>query len=315
VEDARRNLDVPVAGGELRGRIWGGDAAPTVVAVHGITSNHLAWAKVAARLQGDVALAAPDLRGRVRSAALPGPWGIRRHADDVISVLDHLHLERAVLAGHSMGAWVVLLAALRHPDRVAGLVLVDGGVPLPVPEELSTDELLAAVLGPALERLTKTYPSQDSYLALWAAHPAFSGGFDRATREHLLADLTASGFLWRSSVRDDAVRADGAELLFDDEVRGALDEVLAVGATPVTLLRATRGPLDAPPPMIPEHAAASYAADPRVQVRTVEDTNHYSIILGDSGATAVAEAITAALRASLEPTGSSPTDGTVTEGS
>jgi pimeloyl-ACP methyl ester carboxylesterase len=316
VDDGRRNLDVPVAGGELRGRIWdSGRGAPTVVAVHGITSNHLAWAKVADRLQPDVSLAATDLRGRVRSAALPGPWGIRRHADDVIAVLDHLALDRAVLAGHSMGAWVVLLTALRNPERVAGLVLVDGGVSLPAPVGLSTDEVLAAVLGPALERLATTYPSREAYLAGWAAHPAFSGGFDRATREHLLADLGASGFLWRSSVREDAVRADGAELLLDGEVRGALDEVLARGEIPVTLLRATRGLLDEPPPLIAEEAAAPHVTDPNVQMRTVEDTNHYSIILGDHGAAAVAEVVVAAVRASLDPTRSSLTDGTVTEAS
>lgn len=298
VSDGARNLDVAVPGGELRGEVWqGAPGATPVVAIHGITSNHLAWAKVAARLVPEITLAAPDLRGRVRSAGLPGPWGMRRHAEDVVAVLDQLDVERTVLVGHSMGAWVVLMTALQHPDRVAGLVLVDGGVSLPMPEGLSTDEVLAAVLGPALERLRVTYASRDEYLAGWAEHPAFQGGFDRATREYLLADLAGTGFVWRSSVREDAVRTDGAELLVDAEVRGALDAVIKQAEVPITLLRAPRGLMDEPSPLIPEAAAEPYADDPHVRLSTVEDTNHYSILLGDHGADAVATAVTAAVSA------------------
>lgn len=292
---AAENLAVPVRGGDLRGGIWHGEAdGPVVVAIHGITSNHLVWAKVAERLAPEITLAAPDLRGRVRSAGLPGPWGMRSHAEDVVAILDHLGLYEAVLAGHSMGAWVALMVARQHPERVARLVLVDGGISLPVPDGLSNDEVLAAILGPALERLRATFASRDAYLATWAEHPAFTGGFDRATREYLLADLAGSGFLWRSSVRDDAVRTDGAELLADDEVRSAIDAVLALSRVPITLLRAPRGLMDDPAPLIPESAAAPYA-DAGVELITVADTNHYSIVLGDSGADVVAEAITGAV--------------------
>src|SRR5918998_4160417 len=97
-------FDVHVAGGELAAYRWPGDG-PLVVAAHGITSNHRSWGVVAAALDGDVTLVAPDLRGRGRSNGLPGPYGIERHADDVAALLDHLEVERAVVAGHSMGGF------------------------------------------------------------------------------------------------------------------------------------------------------------------------------------------------------------------
>ena len=58
-----------------------------------------------------------------------------------------------VLAGHSMGAYVALLAVDARPDLFRRLVLVDGGVPLPLPAGVDPDDVLAATLGPALERL------------------------------------------------------------------------------------------------------------------------------------------------------------------
>ncbi|MFZ5850408.1 MAG: alpha/beta fold hydrolase, partial [Actinomycetota bacterium] len=75
---AYRTLDVPVDGGTLRVGVWG-EAGPVVLAVHGITANHRTWDLVADRLP-DVRLVAPDLRGRGRSATLPGPFGMARHA-------------------------------------------------------------------------------------------------------------------------------------------------------------------------------------------------------------------------------------------
>src|SRR6188474_3444407 len=76
----------------------------TVVAIHGITANAWSWAAVASQLEGVVCLVAIDLRGRGTSSEAPGPYGIRRHADDVAAVIEQLDLGRVVITGHSMGA-------------------------------------------------------------------------------------------------------------------------------------------------------------------------------------------------------------------
>lgn len=51
-------------------------------------------------------------------------YGLEEMADDAIAVLDHLEIERADLAGFSMGGMIVQSAALRHPERVSGLVSI-----------------------------------------------------------------------------------------------------------------------------------------------------------------------------------------------
>ena len=103
---------------------------------------------------------------------------MRAHADDLVAVLDHLGLDRAVLAGHSMGAYVATTAATAHPRRWSHVVLVDGGVALPLPHGVDPDDMLAGVLGPALARLEMTFADRAAYHAFWRAHPAL----DRAGR-------------------------------------------------------------------------------------------------------------------------------------
>ena len=93
-----------------------------------------------------------------------------------------------VLAGHSMGAYVALLAVDARPDLFARLVIVDGGVPLPVPEGVDPDEILAATLGPALERLRQTYADVDDYIAFFRQHPALGPHWSHTVEAYVRYD-------------------------------------------------------------------------------------------------------------------------------
>src|SRR4051794_5159160 len=75
----------PLHGGDLVVLRWPSARpdAPLAVLVHGITANALSWARVGPALAEEFEVVAPDLRGRARSAGLPGPYGIERHAEDV----------------------------------------------------------------------------------------------------------------------------------------------------------------------------------------------------------------------------------------
>jgi pimeloyl-ACP methyl ester carboxylesterase len=280
-------FEVPVAGGRLEVARAGPTVARAdnvVVAVHGITASHMAWRAVARQLVADTGtcLLAPDLRGRGRSAGLPGPYGIGAHVADVLAILDHVAAPAVVLAGHSMGAYVAARLAADHANCVSKLVLVDGGLPIPLPADADPDQLLADTLGPALERLGQTFATREEYISIWRTHPAFARAWNPDVEAYANYDLQsipdpAHPDAVRSVVSPDAVSIDGRELLLDELTRTAFDRVRA----PVWLLRASRGLLDDDRPLIPGDLFDELAAArPDAMLKNVTDTNHYTILLG-----------------------------------
>ncbi|WP_405661931.1 alpha/beta hydrolase [Streptomyces sp. NBC_01166] len=288
-------IRVPVAGGELAALRWPSPDpdAPVVVALHGITANALSWGAVARLLAGRATLVAPDLRGRAGSAGLPGPYGIAAHADDAAALAGALGRERVVLAGHSMGAFVAALAAVRHPGRFGPLVLVDGGFGFPAPTHLSADELLTAVIGPAMDRLSMTFPDRDAYRSFWRAHPAFGDGdWSPEVDAYIQRDLTGEEPALRSGCRLEAIRTDGGGL-FQDEVLAAVHELPG----PATLLWAERGLMDEEQGLYDEsRLAAAGQPGTKVSAVRVEDVNHYTVLTGEKGAGRIADSL---LRAAL----------------
>jgi pimeloyl-ACP methyl ester carboxylesterase len=293
---------IPVAGGTLTVARSGPpvqQAEAVVLAVHGISASHLAWASVARELSATTSacLLAPDLRGRGLSARLPGPYGMAAHVADLVAVLDRLAVDRVVLAGHSMGAYIAARLAAEHPDRVASLVLVDGGLAIPVPADRDPDELVQAVVGPALARLGVTFAAAEDYLELWRRHPAFAGPWDDDVQAYLTYDMVAApddgpGAV-RSATSPAAVQTDGVELLQDETTRTAVARVRA----PVRLLVAERGVLDDDTPLLPAAVVEEFrAAHPEADVETIRDTNHYSLLLGSGAGPG---AVTGAIRAAL----------------
>jgi pimeloyl-ACP methyl ester carboxylesterase len=288
-----RRMSVPVRGGDLAVGMWGPEDGPAVLAVHGVTANHLSWPLVARELPG-VRLVAPDLRGRGRSSTLPGPFGMPQHADDLAAVLDGLGIDRAVVLGHSMGAFASLVLANRHPDRVSSLVLVDGGLPLPSPEGVSDEELMKATLGPAAERLSMTFASREAYRAFWRQHPAFVRDWSPTVEDYLDYDLVGEEPELHPSSSYEAVAEDSIELRGGASLLAAIDEL----AHPTTFLSAPRGLLDEVPPLYPAEAVAEWSERlPAIRMLAAEDVNHYTIVMSDRGASAVA----AIVREGLEP--------------
>lgn len=289
-------FDVPVAGGALACGRWG-QGSQVVVASHGITANHLSWLRVGELVDelsgGQVSLVAVDHRGRAGSAILPGPYGMGAHADDLMGVLDHLGLGSAVLAGHSMGGFVIATAAERHPERVEGLVLVDGGLafPLELPPDADVEAVVHSVIGPALERLDQRWPDEASYVALFTGHPAFQAPnqWTQAAEAYVRYDAvpTPEGEI-RSSVVKEAVLTDGGAAIVDPDSARVLERV----TTPSTLLWAPRGILDQSPGLYTADQIAGATSElEHLDARLVGDANHYTILVGQDGAAAVASAM------------------------
>jgi pimeloyl-ACP methyl ester carboxylesterase len=117
-----------------------GDGTP-VVLLHGLTATRRYVVMGSRALERDGhRVIAYDARGHGRSSPAPDPdaYAYDRLAADLGAVLDDRGLDRAVLAGASMGAHTLLAYALAHPERVAGLVVL---TPAFDPEDDGSDRL------------------------------------------------------------------------------------------------------------------------------------------------------------------------------
>lgn len=153
-----RSLSVWIAGpdGNLFVRDGGPDlpGALPVLFVHSLAGNGGQWALQLDHLWRRRRAVALDLRGHGDSdPADDGDYSIPALAGDVAAVADELALRRFVLAGHSLGAAVAIEYAGRHPERVAGLLLVDpNGDQTRVPRE-QMEPFLEALRGDPLREL------------------------------------------------------------------------------------------------------------------------------------------------------------------
>jgi lipase len=257
-----------------------------VLGIHGVTASSLALAPVARHLAPRATLLAPDLRGRGGSAGLPGPYGMRAHAADVARVIEAAGVGPVVVVGESMGAFVAVVLAAERPDLVERLVLVDGGLPLPLPDGVEPDEAIRATLGPALARLSLWFPDHQAYLDFWRVHPAFAEAWNDDVEAYLRYDLAGSEPRLRSRVAEAAVRADAPEVLASSAVvASALDEL----RVPVHLLRAVRNLQNLLPPLVGDALVEYWRKRvPQLTDEVVPGTNHYSIMFGEPGAATVA---------------------------
>ncbi|KAB2926077.1 MAG: alpha/beta fold hydrolase [Bacteroidetes bacterium] len=103
------------------------NAAP-VIFIHGFPFSHRMWSFPGGQteaLSSTHRVVAYDVRGHGESEVGTGHYSIEFFVDDLIGLMDHLQIRTAVLCGLSMGGYIALRAAERHPERLSGLVLCD----------------------------------------------------------------------------------------------------------------------------------------------------------------------------------------------
>jgi len=137
---------------------------PSIVLLHGLTATRRYVVMGSRTLERDgYRVVAYDARGHGRSTAAPDPsaYSYERLALDLEAILDTLGLQRAVLAGASMGAHTALRFALRHPERVAGLGLItpsfDPRPPLSEPVFAGWDALARGLRDGGVEGFVDAY--------------------------------------------------------------------------------------------------------------------------------------------------------------
>ncbi|MBO1330657.1 alpha/beta fold hydrolase [Streptomyces sp. VRA16 Mangrove soil] len=123
-------IRLTVDGAVLRCADHGPEDGLPVVLVHGHPFNRSLWAPQAEALAAaGYRVLTPDLRGYGESGITEGQVLLSRFADDVLALLDHVGVERAVVGGVSMGGQIAMEFHLRHPGRTAALVLSDTSAP------------------------------------------------------------------------------------------------------------------------------------------------------------------------------------------
>jgi pimeloyl-ACP methyl ester carboxylesterase len=190
-------------------RVEAGAGEPAVVLEAGMNRGAASWRRVMPLLAPHVRVTAYDRAGIGGSDPAPGLATIDRQMDDLASVITGVAAGPCVLAGHSMGGVLVQMLAMRRPDLVAGLVLVDPGheeienlLPLPLqwgwritrtvfPDEMHADAPVTAAAVREMRAAARPFP--DVPVVVLSAASAFPlpRGF-RAGWTRLQAGLAAA---------------------------------------------------------------------------------------------------------------------------
>ncbi len=179
---------LPVSGADLYFEVDG--SGPAVVLVHGFTLDGRMWDDQVAALRDVATVVRCDLRAFGRSSE-PAPGIPYTHTGDLLAVLDHLRIDRALFVGLSLGGRVVLETALIAPDRVSGLVLLNS-----VLNGVEWDS--ASEQGMEAAERAATTEGVSAAKAIWLRHPLFAPACRDPQLARRLAALIEpySGFHW-----------------------------------------------------------------------------------------------------------------------
>ena len=227
-----------------------------LLALHGFTGTGEFWLPVANRLPGRRCIV-PDLPGHGGTdAPVPaGEWRLDRAADEVAHLLDRLGVERFALAGYSLGGRLALSLALRHPERVAALVLVGASPGLEEDAERADRARADAALADSIEQ-----GGIEAFSRAWEANPLFAtqASMDESLRAPMRAQRLAQ----------DPAKLAAALRAFGTGEQAPVHDRLARLAMPVL---AMAGELD---PKFSAIAAAMAARIPGAAVRIVPGAGH-----------------------------------------
>jgi pimeloyl-ACP methyl ester carboxylesterase len=157
----------------------GGSGIP-VVLLHGFGADRSVWDAIVPAF-GDRRVIRLDFSGAGESASGDGPALMEALAGDVAALLDALHVERAVLAGHSLGGYVTFAFFRMYAERVAGLAFVASHARSDSPEMAAAREALA--------QTTERLGTMEAIITAYAdrlAGPQRPGAENR-TRDEVLA--------------------------------------------------------------------------------------------------------------------------------
>ena len=216
-------------------------AGPALILLHGGAGDGRQFEKQVPYFQDSYRLIVPDMCAQGRTTDRPGPLTYHAMAEDVIALMDHLHVKQARVMGWSDGGIEGLDLAMHHPDRITHVVAFganyrpDG---LAAPDVAWNDTATAAAFGPDMKKAYQAMsPNRDHYedamnkvIALWKTQPNWTeaelgriraktlivaGEFDLVRREHTeaLAHAIPGAQLWIVPGANHGVMIDRADLV------------------------------------------------------------------------------------------------------
>ena len=276
---------VPVRGGDLAVFQYGNGTGQPVLLIHGVTSSNRAFQLFADSLiaRGKAPFAV-DLRGRGDSNSLPGPFGMKQHAQDMAAVIDHFGWNKPDVIGHSMGGFVAAALVGLYAEKVGAVVFADGGVPLPMPPGMTVEQIMPFVLGPAMSRLAMEFENKEAYRNYWKPQAAFVKGWSSVLDEYVDYDLRGK----KAATNPQAVEEDSRDLFGDDLIVRSLQ-----GLTKQAIfIKAERGLQNEEGGLYPMPVLdAVLPAYPMLKLEILADCNHYDMFLEATGAEKVAHII------------------------
>jgi len=248
--------------------IWEGKGKQ-ILCVHGITANSRFWDCLASALSPHHRVIAMDLRGRGLSDKPPKGYSIHRHCKDILALMKDQNLERPVLMGHSLGAFISLVLAARYPKKIDRLILVDGGA------KLSKTQMAKVFAGikPSLDRLGRVFPSLRAYLSQMRQAP-YLQPWNSYMETYFRYEVEKVKRGVRSRVHPKHIEEE-AKNLMKENPRKFYKRV----KVPTLILRATKGMMAKDDLLLPENVVERMVREiPNAKRVDIEGANHYSIL-------------------------------------
>ena len=209
-----------------------------VIALHGWLDNAASFVPLLPHLP-EIPILIPDLPGHGHSAHLPDSanYHLADNARWVVALADAMGWRRFVLLGHSMGAGAACITAAAVPERVAGLVLIDGLGPLAYTPEQAIHHLQLLFANAAPRRNPRPLGDLDTAVALRQRLGRFAIG--EAAAALLCARGTVqeeTGLHWR---HDERLKQPGTHYFSEDQAEAVLRAI----RSPAILISAEQGAL------------------------------------------------------------------------
>jgi len=120
-----KNIKLIFNGLVINCSVAGPQDAQVIIFIHGFPLNKSMWDVQVKALENNYRVVAYDIRGHGSSSGGYEEFSMDLLADDLLALMDKLHITKAILCGLSMGGYIALNAITKHPERFVGLVLCD----------------------------------------------------------------------------------------------------------------------------------------------------------------------------------------------